>query len=301
MHNYLVFDIGGTDLKYAIINQAGALTVSGKTPTVKTSLSAFIQSLQNIINQYETAISGIAVSVPGKIQHPQEVIQFGGMLPFLNGVKLADYLTTTVPIVVENDGKAATLAELWRGNLKTVNNGMVLVLGTAVGGGLVLNRQLVRGSHDQAGELSFMSAGATFAPTEMYGAKGSAVSMINAVATALGLPDQDDGPAVFKALTAGNLTALSIFNDYCQRIAGLIQNVQTVVDVDCFVIGGGIAAQPLVTTTINAEFDQLRQASPMIRDTLTRPQIVTSRYHGQANLYGALYQLLLTVEERQDA
>jgi len=299
MRNYLVFDIGGTDLKYAIINQAGTLTVSGKTPTVKTSLPAFIQSLQNIINQYETAISGIAVSVPGKIQHPQEVIQFGGMLPFLNGVKLADYLTTTVPIVVENDGKAATLAELWRGNLKTVNNGMVLVLGTAVGGGLVLNRQLVRGSHDQAGELSFMSAGATFAPTEMYGAKGSAVSMINAVATALGLPDQNDGPAVFKALTAGNLTALSIFNDYCQRIAGLIQNVQTVVDVDCFVIGGGIAAQSLVTMTINAEFDQLRQASPMIRDTLTRPQIVTSRYHGKANLYGALYQLLLTVGERE--
>jgi len=301
MRNYLVFDIGGTDLKYAIINQAGTLTVSGKTPTVKTSLPAFIQSLQNIINQYETVISGIAVSVPGKIQHPQEVIQFGGMLPFLNGVKLADYLTTTVPIVVENDGKAATLAELWRGNLKTVNNGMVLVLGTAVGGGLVLNRQLVRGSHDQAGELSFMSAGATFAPTEMYGAKGSAVSMINAVATALGLPDQNDGPAVFKALTAGNPTALSIFNAYCQRIAGLIQNVQTVVDVDCFVIGGGIAAQSLVTMTINAEFDQLRQASPMIRDTLTRPQIVTSRYHGQANLYGALYQLLLTVGERQDA
>lgn len=301
MRKYLVFDIGGTDLKYAIINQAGTLIVVGKTPTIKTSLPAFIQSLQTIIDQYATAINGIAVSVPGKVQHPEETIQFGGMLPFLNGVKLADYLKTTVPIVVENDGKAATLAELWRGDLKAVNNGMVLVLGTAVGGGLVINHQLVRGSHDQAGELSFMSAGSTFAPTDMYGAKGSAVGMINAIASALGLPDQNDGPAVFQALTTGQATALAIFNRYCQQIAGLIQNVQTVVDVDRFVIGGGIAAQPLVAATINQAFDQLRADSPMIEHTLTRPEIVTSRYHGQANLFGALYQLLLTTEERQYA
>ncbi|MFD1420222.1 ROK family protein [Lactiplantibacillus songbeiensis] len=296
MRKYLVFDIGGTDLKYAIINRQGTLIVSGKIPTIKTSLAAFIQSLQAIIDRYVTVISGIAVSVPGKVQHPQEVIEFGGMLPFLDGVQLSQLLKAPVPLIVENDGKAATLAELWRGNLKAVNNGAVLVLGTAVGGGIVLNHQLVRGTHDQAGELSFMKAGTTFAPTEMYGAKGSAVGMIKAIATAIGLPDITDGPAVFAALTAGDVTAWTIFNQYCDQIAGLIQNVQAVVDVDTIVIGGGIAVQPLVTATINAAFDRLRAASPMIRDTLARPKIMTSHYHSMANLYGALYQLLLETE-----
>lgn len=301
MRKYLIFDIGGTDLKYAIINRHGTLIVSGKTPTIKTSLTAFIQSLQQIIDRYVSVISGIAVSVPGKVQLPQEVIEFGGMLPFLDGVQLSNYLTAPVPLIVENDGKAATLAELWQGNLKTVHNGVVLVLGTAVGGGIVLNHQLVRGTHDQAGELSFMKAGATFEPTEMYGAKGSAVGMITAIATALGLPKVTDGPAVFDALKACNPTAWTIFNGYCDQIAGLIQNIQTVVDVETFVIGGGIAAQPLVTATINTAFDRLRAASPMIRDTLSRPQIVTSHYHGMANLYGALYQLLLETEAIKDA
>ncbi|ETY72732.1 ROK family protein [Lactiplantibacillus fabifermentans] len=294
MEKYLAIDIGGTDVKYAIIDREGHQWVLNKMRTVTTSLAAFVTQLQRLVDHYQDEISGIAISVPGRVQHPTDRIDFGGSLPFLNGVCLADELTAVVPIVVENDGKAATLAELWHGELKAVNNGLVLVLGTAVGGGLVLNHQLVRGDHDQAGELSFMTSGSQFTPQLMYGSQGSAVAMIETIAETIHLASRDDGPAVFDALTAGNQEALAIFTTFCRRIATLIQNVQTLVDVHTVVIGGGIAAQPLVTQTINTELDQLRLASPLMAATLSRPHVVTSHYQSRANLYGALYQLLLT-------
>lgn len=296
MQTYLVFDIGGTDLKYALINRNGELIFSEKQPTMTASLELFIQQLQQIVDRYLSRISGIAISVPGKVHHPDDLIQFGGMLPFLNGVKLSDYIRASVPIVVENDGKAATLAELWQGKLKAVNDGVVLVLGTAVGGGIVLNHQLIRGSHDQAGELSFMKAGTEFSPLQMFGAKGSAVQMIQQISKQLKLENFTDGPAVFAAINNGQPVAVQLFTAYCYQIATLIQNVQSVIDVERYVIGGGISAQPIVTETINSQLDKLRANNTMISDTLQRPEIVASKFHNLANSYGALYQLIQETE-----
>lgn len=96
------------------------------------------------------------MAVPGKVDHHDETIYGGGALQFLDQVNLPAALQLAVPVSVENDGKAAALAELWLGNLKNVQNGAAVVLGTGVGGGLILNGQLYAGSHFQAGELSFM-------------------------------------------------------------------------------------------------------------------------------------------------
>lgn len=96
------------------------------------------------------------MAVPGKVDHHDETIYGGGALQFLDQVNLPAALQLAVPISVENDGKAAALAELWLGNLKNVQNGAAVVLGTGVDGGLILNGQLYAGSHFQAGELSFM-------------------------------------------------------------------------------------------------------------------------------------------------
>ncbi|WP_455646760.1 family 1 glycosylhydrolase [Leuconostoc sp.] len=96
------------------------------------------------------------MAVPGKVDHHDETIYGGGALQFLDQVNLPAALQLAVPVSVENDGKAAALAELWLGNLKNVQNGAAVVLGTGVGGGLILNSQLYAGSHFQAGELSFM-------------------------------------------------------------------------------------------------------------------------------------------------
>ena len=55
---------------------------------------------------------------------------------------------------IENDGKYAALAELWKGNLSDVKNGVVIGLGTEIAGGIIINGALYRGSSETAGEFS---------------------------------------------------------------------------------------------------------------------------------------------------
>lgn len=155
------------------------------------------------------------MAVPGKVDHHDETIYGGGALQFLDQVNLPAALQLAVPVSVENDGKAAALAELWLGNLKNVQNGAAVVLGTGVGGGLILNGQLYAGSHFQAGELSFMVLDTDLSnPEHWLGSQGSAVRMIERIATVLGLPDKHDGKAVFEAINQGDRRALPIFSAY---------------------------------------------------------------------------------------
>lgn len=73
----------------------------------------------------------------------------------------------------------------------------------------------------------------------------------------------------------------------------LIMNIQSVVDLQRFVIGGGISAQPILIKTINQEYDRLHQETPFIREMMTKPEIMNSKFKNDVNLFGALYHLLL--------
>ena len=61
-----------------------------------------------------------------------------------------------LPVTIENDGKCAALAEKWKGSLKDCRNGAVVVLGTGVGGGIIIDHKLYRGGHFTAGEYSYI-------------------------------------------------------------------------------------------------------------------------------------------------
>ncbi|MFC6200614.1 ROK family protein [Lactiplantibacillus nangangensis] len=298
MAKYLVFDVGGTMIKYALMNHSGQLCEKHHVPTPTTSLTDFIATIQNIINRYQNQYVGVGVSIPGKVTHPDETIYGGGSLPFLDQQQLLSLLTlpSDVQLAVENDGKAAALAELWLGNLKDVQNGVALVLGTGVGSGLVLNGQLFMGTHFQAGEISLMLTKLQPTMTNLLGAQGSAVKMIEEIATKLQLPDRHDGLKVFAAINEGDERAVPIFTAYCQEIALTIHNLQSVLDVQRYVIGGGISAQPIVTKTIREAYHSLHQQLPIIQQTLTVPEIVTAKFSNDANLYGALYHLLQVIK-----
>ncbi|MEZ2719087.1 ROK family protein [Niallia circulans] len=298
--NYLAFDIGGTYLKYALINSAGTIIERNKIPTPKQGLEYFKLEIELIIQKYQEQIKGIAFSCPGKIDQNNKTIHFGGSLPFLDGVQLTKALKIRedVPISIENDGKSAALAEMWIGQLKDVSEGAAIVLGTGIGGGIIINGKLIQGSHFQAGELSFMLNDNASGNEKLFGYNSSAVCMIQSISRELQLKNIDDGPAVFEAIKAGNPVAGKIFNDYCRNIAVLIFNIQSVIDLKRFVICGGISEQTLVVDQINSQYNQILDEIPLAKQTLTRPEICNSAFHNDANLYGALYRLLLDIDNK---
>jgi len=299
MKTYLAFDIGGTKLKYALINDQGQLLKKYSENTVKTSQVEFLKRFNEIIQKFQAQISGIGISVPGKINVSDQSISFGGSLPFLDGLSFSRSLDTKLPIFVENDAKAATLAEIWQGSLNDVNNGVMLVLGTAIGSGIVLNHQLIYGSNQQAGEVSFMSCG-KFDMASLMGGRSSAVGLIHDIAKHYELEDIDDGPKVFELIKNNDSYAEKRFQEFCRNVALLIHNMQTVLDVDRYVIGGGISRQKIVVEGINKAFDKLRAESDFVNNTLMKPQIVSSKLYNAANLYGAISRFEMGTEHTNE-
>ena len=293
--NYLSIDIGGTNVKYAELNNAGNIIEQGK---IKTShdKEQFLKNIDRIVAKYvKKGIKGIAFCAQGKIAHTK--IHFGGALPFLDGIDFAvRYKKYDIPVTVINDGKASVLAENWLGSLKDMQNCAAITLGTGVGGGIIVNGKLLNGAHFQAGELSFLQLNMKEPGFDGFaGGYASAVQMIKNVNEAIENDDETDGLAAFEAINNGNEKAKKIFDEYCKRIAAIIIDIQAVVDLDAIAIGGGISAQPIVIQGINQAYDQVLADNELIGKTFTRPKIVEAKFKNGANLYGALYNLFIHV------
>lgn len=293
--NYLSIDIGGTNVKYAELNNAGNIIEQGK---IKTShdKEQFLKNIDQIVEKYlKKEIKGIAFCAPGKIAHTK--IHFRGALPFLDGIDFAvRYKKYDIPVTVINDGKASVLAENWLGSLKDMQNCAAITLGTGVGGGIIVNGKLLNGAHFQAGELSFLQLNMKEPGFDGFaGGYASAVQMIKNVNEAIENDEETDGLAAFEAINNGNEKAKKIFDEYCKRIAAIIIDIQAVVDLDAIAIGGGISAQPIVVQGINQAYDKVLADNELIRKTFTRPKIVEAKFKNGANLYGALYNLFIHV------
>lgn len=256
----------------------------------------FLAEIDKIVAEYvDKGVKGIAFCAPGKIA--KTTIHFGGALPFLDGIDFTQrYKKYNLPVAVINDGKASVLAESWLGSLKDIKNCASITLGTGLGGGIIVNDKLLNGAHYQAGEVSFLNLDINAKGFDGFsGTLGSAVGMIKKINKVLGSKDETDGLAAFEAINAGDETALKIFNEFCHMVAVIILNMQAVVDLDTIAIGGGISAQPIVAKGINKAYDKLLDDNPLVKTTFTRPQIVDAKFKNNANLYGALYNLLIHV------
>lgn len=304
--HYLSIDIGGTNIKSALIDRSGNILSKTRTKTPK-ELSGFLAAIHEIVAEHHHDIRGIAFSTPGKVDTHTGKISFGGALPFLNGVSLKDELAEAfdLPVSIINDGKAAALAELWLGNLQGVDHGAAITLGTGLGGGIILDGRLIEGAHFQAGELSFMLNASRTADSEkvdgltvqqLYGFSGSAVAMIREAAEQLALADLSDGETVFDAINQRDARVWPLFTAYCREIACVILNVQSVIDLSCYVIGGGISAQDIVIEEIRRQYSQIQESLPLLKQTLTTPAIRACKFQNDANILGALYQFFLLSE-----
>ena len=298
--NYLAIDVGGTYVKYGLIDRSGNFIKFDKTPTQQ-NLHDFLNQIYDLIEPVKHEIKGIGISLPGKIDTEEGVVYFGGSLQFLHKVPLKATIEKRFGIRCElsNDVKAAALAELWLGNLKNVTNGVAIILGTGVGGGIIINSELYQGSHFQAGELSFMMSNCKVnSYKDMTGFSHSAVRFVKSASHLLGLEDENNGKKVFENIILGeNSELLDLFDNYCERIATLIISLQGVIDMSTVVIGGGISQQNVLIENIEKQHQIIRKRLGVFESMLAKIEILPCQFRNEANLLGAVYQLLLNVED----
>lgn len=268
----LTIDIGGTNIKYGLCDESGNIQHKGEYPTLDTA-DKIVQSICDLPFFYD----GIAISMPGILNEDHSKAFITGKLSFLSNYPLRDKLEEikNCKVTIENDGRCATWAELGYGNLMDSKNALVVVLGTYIGMGIVIDHKVYEGSHLLAGEYSdaHMDTEKTFKNTmaAYFGKDG--------LERATGLT----GKELFNNLDDEKVYAG--FDQYCQNLAWMLSNTQLLLDVDTILIGGGISAQSKLIECIKENVRGLKQWFP----TLENPDIKACKFNNDANLLGALY------------
>lgn len=155
MKKVLAFDIGGTKIAYAIINEQGEFQGEViKVSTPKTAAGIY-DLLKTTVKGLESEIDGVAIATAGAINNEgTRITSHVGNLPA--GYNQTDFLSlTTKPVLVENDANSAGWAEFSVGAAKGCKNAVVLTLGTGVGAGIVVEGKLLKGKSGAAGEVHF--------------------------------------------------------------------------------------------------------------------------------------------------
>lgn len=282
---YLALDIGGTFVKYAHMDASGVILKQGKYPTETTDLTKFYQMIETVL---PTKLEGIAISSPGVIDSETGLIRVVTLLPCLNGINIKEDLEKRflVPVSIENDAKCACLAEMWKGSLRGQKSALMVVLGSGIGGAVVIDGKIYKGQRSKAGELGTIICDfdAQKATGISFGRKNSAVWLNRDIADALHL-DTDDGKKVFTYINQKNPKAWAIFEEYCRNIAMVLFNVDYLLDLDCIAIGGGISEQPILIETIQKAFMDLRNR---YKEDDHDPMITVCQFKNDANLMGAM-------------
>lgn len=135
-------DIGGTNLRIALISEVGRVIKKIKVPSGERILETLLDSIARIINR---DVVGIGIGVAGLIDHEKGTVLRSPNLPAIEGINLAETLKERfkIPVSIENDANVAALGEKWLGAGKEFKNFVHLTIGTGIGGGVIYNEKLM--------------------------------------------------------------------------------------------------------------------------------------------------------------
>lgn len=263
---YIGIDIGGTSVKLGLFEADGTLLDKWEVKTRKEENGAHIlpdiaASIKDELAKKQIALSEIAgagMGLPGPVM-PDGSVEVCVNLGWhdLNPAQELSALLDGVPVKSGNDANVAALGEMWQGGGKGYSDIVMVTLGTGIGGGVILNQQIVTGKHGLAGEIGhlpvreddpdFCNCGGQGCAEQTGSATGiarearrmMAASEKPSVLRACG--DAVTAKDVLDAAKAGDELALEVLDVVCHYIGKLLGIVSLTVDPDVFVIGGGVS------------------------------------------------------------
>lgn len=317
----LVFDFGGSSVKCGIVDDQARLTGLGKLPAPLDSEESFLETIKTRYEEYKTQVDGIALSLPGIVDSESGLHYgsgaYGKILKNKNLIELAGNACKT-RVAVENDGKCGALSEAWKGALADVKDGAVLILGTGIGGGVIIDGKIHRGLHFSAGEFSFaLTKSEGYAITDEAWVNIGIVGMTYKLCKwkNIDLSFQDagdtlvrydrllsgnypvhtqppervkvDGRQIFKWVEEGDQDALKVYREFLDSMVMLIHNIQTCFAPSKIVIGGGLSRVERLILDIDGALEKFYEKG-CVPDTL-HANLQISRYLEECNLLGAMY------------
>lgn len=294
MKAYMVFDIGGTYIKYAVMNENGTKLEGGKVPTPQEGLEEFLQKISEVVTLYRQSynLHGIALSSPGAVDVKSGYIGGASAIPYIHNVPITELIRnrTDLDVSIENDANCAALAEGWLGAAKETDYYICVVIGTGIGGSIVMNHTILRGASLHGGEFGYMIMGDPLNNPlrSTWSQVASTNALVQEVERRKSLEKGSlDGERVFRMAAEGDAVADDCITIFYKKLASGIYNIKYALDPEKILIGGGISKRPEVIAGINQELKQLKDEISTLDIT-----VEACHFDNDANLIGALFHNL---------
>ena len=313
MGNYgFGLDLGGTTCKCGLFKTTGELVEKWEVPTdtsngganILKNLAAEVKAKMAEKNIAADDVVGVGIGVPGPVSADGVVnkcVNLGWGV-FNVASELSEHLGG-MKVKVGNDANVAALGEAWMGAAKDFSSSVMVTLGTGVGGGVIIDDEIVCGFKGAAGEIGHIRV--NYDETDSCGcgncgcleqyASATGIAKLarkrllkNADASSLRDIALEDVIAkdVFDAAKAGDAVAIEIANQAMDFLAQGLQVISAVVNPEAFVIGGGVSkAGEYLTDMVEDKFNKI--AFHGCRGT----KIVIAKLGNDAGMYGCMKML----------
>lgn len=261
-------DIGGTNVKIALVDDKGHIAYSNSVPTrAEMGYEYTISNIKSVIytslketNVSKSDIKGIGIGGPGQIDSEKGIVRCFPNIPGWINVPLSNLMEQEfqVPAKVDNDVRVATLGEYHFGAGKGYKDIVCITVGTGIGSGIIINGQLVRGASMSAGELGHMVLQAHGGPIcgcgdtgclEAFASGPAIVQLANeymmggksAKFKELAVNTPVTPQVVYEAAQLGDAVSKTIFNIIGNWVGIALANVVNLINPEIIIIGGGVA------------------------------------------------------------
>ncbi|WCG35506.1 ROK family protein [Companilactobacillus farciminis] len=292
MSNLGLIDIGGTSIKLAVM-QNQKLKKLPSIPTPKTLEEFYSVLNENVAKmKSEHQIEGVGISSPGAVNKKTGVVEGASAIPYIHNFKIQQSLSDKfgLPVSMENDANCAALAELNSGAGKGVSSLLFLIIGTGVGGSVIINHQIWHGAHLFGGEFGY-----TLVDDK---------DILSNLATSVGVAKRYNessqpktnysGKEVFDLADQGDVRAQKEVQTMYYSLAKGIYNLQYSFDPELIVLGGAVSNNPHLIPEVNKEIEKIRKT---VKIASIEPKLVACQYTDEANLRGAYVDFYQTYPE----
>ncbi|MEK5390750.1 ROK family glucokinase [Margalitia sp. FSL K6-0131] len=279
-------DLGGTSVKLAFIQEDGEILHKWEIPTDKSEqgkniLPDIAESIQRKMVELggtKERLIGIGMGAPGAVDKEKGIIYEAVNLGWPKNYPIVKLLSdlSGLPVEIDNDANCAALGEMWKGAGNGAKNIACVTLGTGVGGGIIVNGDIVQGVKGAAGEIGHI----TIIPEGGAPCNCGKTGCLETVASATGIVRvakdtiiQYEGESslkdlyiskgsieakdVFDCMNQGDTLSASIIEQIMLHLGLVLANIGNVLNPEKIVIGGGVSkAGDLLLNPLQKYFNQ---------------------------------------------
>ena len=297
MANYVFgVDVGGTTVKMGLFNKDGEVIDKWEIPTrtenhgenILPDVAASIKEKMAQKSIAKEDVEGVGIGTPGPVEKNGVVHQAVNLgWPEMNMKEELTTLLDGMRVEGGNDANVAALGEMWKGGGQGHKNLVAVTLGTGVGGGIIINGEIMTGATGSGGEIGHIHVEdneteacncGNFGCLEEY---ASATGITRLANRALQASDKDSvlrngevsAKTVFDAVKVGDELAIEVAKQFGEYLGKALGVIAAIVNPEIFVIGGGVS-----------------KAGDILFDYI-RPPFERTAFHGSRNVIFALATL----------